>query len=222
MVDPTVVVTGASGAVGASIAEELRRDHRVLGLVRRAPRDRVDGVEYVVSDYASDALRELSAGLPGLDALVHATGVAPRLTVGRATDADWAEAFAVNVALVASVTRAFLPLLRESRGTVIALNSGAGLTTPAGNAVYSASKHALRSLMDSLRVEERSAGVRVTSIFPGPIESPLLAASLRAHPGIARPRSTLVPVDVARAVRYVLSQRPDAMITELAIRPALE
>ena len=66
-----------------------------------------------------------------------------------------------------------LPALRAARGTVVFLNSGAGLVAHPEWSAYAASKFGLRAVADSLRAEEAGAGVRVTSVYLGRIATPM-------------------------------------------------
>ena len=75
--------------------------------------------------------------------------VAGRTTVEAASVADWRAQLELNVVVPAELTRLLLPALRAARGKVVFLNSGSGLNARAGDAVYAASKFALRALADS-------------------------------------------------------------------------
>ena len=71
------------------------------------------------------------------------------------------------------LTQAMLPLLRNSQGQVVFVNSTAGLKANANAAQYSATKHGLKALADSLREEENRNGVRVLSVFSGRTGTPM-------------------------------------------------
>ena len=71
------------------------------------------------------------------------------------------------------LTRVCLPALRAARGTVVFVNSGAGLVAHPQWSAYAASKHGLRALADALRAEEQEHGVRVTTVFPGRTATPM-------------------------------------------------
>ena len=79
------------------------------------------------------------------------------------------------------LTRVALPALRAARGTVVFVNSGAGLTAHPQWSAYAASKHGLRALADSLRAEEHEHGVRVTSVYPGRTATPDAGEGARAR-----------------------------------------
>ncbi len=81
--------------------------------------------------------------------------------------AAWVEQVSVNLVAPAVLTRLALPALRAARGTVVLVNSGAGLVAHPQWSAYAASKHGLKALADSLRAEEAGHGVRVTTIYPG-------------------------------------------------------
>jgi short-subunit dehydrogenase len=67
-------------------------------------------------------------------------------------------------------------MLRKRRGQVVFINSTAGLNASAGVGLYSATKHALKALADSLRAEVNSDGVRVLSVYLGRTVTPMQAA----------------------------------------------
>ena len=160
MTRPTALVTGATRGIGRAVAEDLARTHDVV-LVGRdveeldAVASGLEGSSVLALDVA-DADAVDAASLPErLDVLVHAAGVAVNGTVGEVTRDDWRSVFEVNVFGVAHLTSRLLPTLRDGGGTVVLVNSGAGLFSTPGNAVYSGSKFALRTFGDCLREEER-------------------------------------------------------------------
>ncbi len=71
------------------------------------------------------------------------------------------------------LTQALLPALRAAHGTVVFVNSGAGLSANAHWAGYAASKFGLRALADALRAEEAEHGVRVSTVYPGRTATPM-------------------------------------------------
>jgi NAD(P)-dependent dehydrogenase (short-subunit alcohol dehydrogenase family) len=81
--------------------------------------------------------------------------------------------FAVNVRGLLSVTRACLPMLRATGGRIVNISSISGLIAMPGVSVYSASKHAVEAITDSLRVELHPFGIRVIAVEPGGIKTPI-------------------------------------------------
>ncbi|HJB09599.1 MAG TPA: SDR family NAD(P)-dependent oxidoreductase [Candidatus Brachybacterium merdavium] len=215
----TAVVTGASSGIGRETAVQLADlGWRVIAIAR-----------------SEDTLAELAEQTPGIeprpadltefphhgllpervDALVHAAAISPVGRVEEATPEDWSYAFALNVTAAAELARLALPALRESRGTIVMLNSGAGFVEVPRNAVYGATKHALRALANSLRAEVEDHGVRVTSIFPGPADTPLFTGDVD--------RAELIrPATVARAVIDAITASEDTQLTEIRVRPRRE
>ena len=115
-----------------------------------------------------------STTLPGrIDSLVHAAG---QFELGPVADFDlgaWQRQLAVNLTSAALLTRAALPALRATGGTVVFVNSGQGLSASPGWSAYAVSKFGLRAFADALRAEEAEHGVRVTSVFPGRTATPM-------------------------------------------------
>ena len=153
---PTALVTGATRGIGRAVAEDLARTHDVV-LVGRdeaelgAVAGGLAGSTVLVLDVADEAAVD-AAPLPDrLDVLVHAAGITVHGTVGEVSRQDWRDVLEVNLLGVAHLTARLLPALRDGGGTVVLVNSGAGLFSTPGNSVYSASKFALRTFGDCLR-----------------------------------------------------------------------
>lgn len=223
---PTALVTGASRGIGLAVAEDLARTHDVVLVGRSADglhavADRLAGASALVLDVAEEHAVD-SAVLPDrLDVLVHAAGISEHGTVEEVSRGDWRQVFETNVFGVAHLTARALPALRAASGTVVLVNSGAGLFSTPGNSVYSASKFALRTFGDCLREEERENGVRVVSIHPGIVDTDMGRAVLERREG-GRPERMIAPETIAAAVRTAVDAPPEAQFETVSIRPTLD
>ena len=110
-------------------------------------------------------------------------------------------------------------MLRKRRGQVVFINSTAGLNASAGVGLYSATKHALKALADSLRAEVNSDGVRVLSVYPGRTAIPMQAAIIASEGRAYLPEKLLQPDDVAATVVSALMLPRTAEVTDVKIRP---
>ncbi|MFJ5269726.1 SDR family oxidoreductase [Streptomyces sp. NPDC088358] len=222
-------ITGANSGIGAAVARLLTARGEDLWLLARDPdraaalRAAFPGSRTLVADLAVPG--ELAAalelqGMPEqLDSLLHVAGVLEPGAVGQLGAGPWQETCAVNLLAPAELTRLLLPALRTRRGHVVFLNSGAGLHAPPGLAAYAASKFALKALAESLRAEEYQHGVRVTSVYPGEVDTPM-QAELHARLGIAYDPATCLTVDsVARVVAGALDLSRDGTVSDLMLRP---
>jgi NAD(P)-dependent dehydrogenase (short-subunit alcohol dehydrogenase family) len=131
----------------------------------------------------------------------------------------WQEALAVNLLAPAVLTRVALPALRAARGTVVFVNSGAGLAANPQWAAYAASKFGLRALADSLRAEEQEHGVRVTTVFPGRTATPMQKKVHEQEGKQYDAASWIDPATVADAILHVLDLPEDATISDLRVQP---
>jgi short-subunit dehydrogenase len=117
------------------------------------------------------------------------------------------------------LTAPLLPALRAAGGTVVFVNSSAGLQAHARWSAYAASKFGLRALADSLRAEEAGTGVRVTTVFPSRTATPM-QEKVHEQEGREYDASRWIqPATVAASVLHVLDLPHDATIPELVIRP---
>ena len=222
----TALITGASRGIGAAIARDLGRDHRVLvGATtgegaRRVVDTLADAAPFVVDLTDPEAVAAAVAGIDRLDVLVHSAGTAPWATVAEASVAQWRQAFELNVFAVAELTRQLLPALRAARGTVVAVNSGSGHHSGAHNAIYSGTKFALRAFTDALRAEE-TGRLRVTSVHPGRVDTDM-QRQLQADMGNPDYDGSLYvrPESIAAAVRLAVDASEDAAIPEISVRPS--
>lgn len=222
---PVAVVTGATGGMGREIVRDLSADHHVVAIGRNEERlaalAAANGAEPWPADITdTEALVERLASLDRIDVLAHVAAVAHPLAVADATREDWDQHFAINVTAPALLTRAALPALRGASGTVIFIGSGASTRPVPGSAVYAASKHALKGLADTLRIDEEPHRVRVATISPGQTDTDMLRSMVPA--ASYTPDRYVRPESVAAAVRFVIDAPADVHITDLPVRPRQE
>ncbi|MCZ4498895.1 MAG: short-chain dehydrogenase/reductase [Marmoricola sp.] len=213
----THLVTGAGSGIGADLAARLEaRGDRVVWVTR----DVVDLTDpAAVALVAAELAAELAASTVGLDSLSHVAGTVELGTVADLDLADWQRQLAVNLTAPAVLTAALLPALRVSRGTVVFVNSSAGLVANATWSAYAASKFGLRALADALRAEEAGRGVRVTTVFPSRTATPM-QEKVHAQEGRVYDASRWIrPGTVTDAILHVLDLPADATIPEITLRP---
>ncbi|MEU4599149.1 SDR family oxidoreductase [Nocardia sp. NPDC023988] len=220
---PIALITGASRGLGAAIARELAPTYDLLLGARSADAltpilDELPGATgwpVPLTDYPTVA--EAAARIERLDVLVHNAGIADLGTVAESSLDQWRNTLEVNLIAVAELTRLLLPALRAANGHVVLINSGAGLRANAGWGSYAASKFGLRAFADALRLEEPQ--LRVTSVFPGRIDTDMQQAIVADEGREYRPEEFLTAETVARAVRNAVDTPRDAHPTEIVLRP---
>jgi 3alpha(or 20beta)-hydroxysteroid dehydrogenase len=176
-----VVVTGAGQGQGAAEARLLAAEGaRVVGCdLEPEPAEELDGVEYRqlnVTDAAAWAA--LAADLERVDGLVANAGVTWRARLGDVDPADLARVSEVNVTGTLLGIQALTPLMTDG-GSVVVVGSVAALTGHFPVA-YTASKWALRGLAKAACLELGSRGIRVNTVHPGYIETPMTASAAPA------------------------------------------
>jgi NAD(P)-dependent dehydrogenase (short-subunit alcohol dehydrogenase family) len=224
---PVALVTGATDGIGHGIAIDLARDHLVYAVGRRdaalAGLAEIPHIRPIRADLAEPADRAaIAAAIDRVDVIVHCAAIGPAVPLPEAPNDVWENTFQVNVFAPAELTRRLLPALRASRGTVVFIGSGASTKPVPNSIVYTASKHALRGLADVLRIDEAANGIRVSTVAPGPTDTPRSrAAHQRAGTEHLAERNIHIE-SVVRAVRFVIEADDDVHLTDVAVRPRME
>lgn len=223
----SVLLTGATGGIGAAIARELSARGCALTLTGR----REAQLQNLVGELGSSAravvadltrpedVRDLMLRAEPIDVLIANAGVGVPDDLGMLTDDDVEEAVRINLIAPAALARAAMTSMkRRGRGHIVFISSAAGLVaTPGNGTVYTATKWGLRGLGLALRQELHGTGVGVSTIFPGPVRD----AGMLADTGVALPRGvgTSSPQDVAKAVvRAIDDDRAETTVASAAVR----
>lgn len=172
-----VLVTGASSGIGRKITELLASRGYFVYAGARKPADlaelnaikNVQGVKLDVTDPAeiAAAVATVRQGGRGLHGLVNNAGIAILGPLVETEEPELRGLFDVNVFGPYRVTKAFAPLLIESKGRVTTVSSISGILSGPFLGAYSMSKHAIEAYGDALAAEMGGFGVRVSLIEPG-------------------------------------------------------
>ena len=240
--NPYAFITGATSGIGLATAKALAASHYDLVLVARnteklasvkADIEKESGVK--VTTYALDvqdreAIKEVTTkvldtfGAP--DVLVNDAGLARGLEPYQDTaPEDTMEMIDTNIKGLFLVTRAFLPaMVKENKGHVVNLGSTAGLYAYAGAAVYCATKAAVKTFSDGLRIDVMASDVKITTIQPGLVETPF--SEVRFYGDTKRAASVYAGIDalqaedIADVIAFVVSRPKRVQISDVVIMAA--
>ena len=174
----TVLITGCSSGFGKLIAQTFAREGWNVIATMRSPEKETeleDGetmqvLKLDVTDPSSiaKAFEDGRAKFGRIDVVVNNAGYGGFGLFEQASDADARAMFETNVFGPMNVMRAALPAMREAgSGTIVNVTSMAGHVGLPGNAVYSASKHAMIGLTEGMALEYKPLGIRIFSVAPG-------------------------------------------------------
>jgi len=179
-----VLITGAGGGVGSAVARLLRRSGAGLALTSTHPgrlRALADELhaQAIVADLADVAscrrvVDEALAVHGRLDALVNCAGVWTEGDSAAVTEEDWDRCVDVNLKGTFFLCARAIPALKATRGAIVNVGSDAGVVGNAGCAVYCASKGGLVMMGKALALELAPFGVRVNTVCPSDIATPML------------------------------------------------
>lgn len=168
------LVTGGGSGIGAAITACLRREGAVVLVVDADPSTSPDVVAHVASTAGVDALFDaVRERLGGLDLLVNNVGVAGPTAAVQDMDPDaFDQCVQINLGSAFRCTRLAVPLLRESKGSIVNISSTAGIFGYPLRSPYVAAKWGVIGLTKSWAMELGPDGVRVNAICPGSVGGP--------------------------------------------------
>src|SRR3989440_7879732 len=239
--DKVVVITGASSGIGESTAKLLARHGAkvVLGARRK---DRIDAVVNEISAAGGNAVgfavdvtkrAEVEALIKGavesfgrVDVLVNNAGIMPLAPIHLLKVEEWDRQIDINIKGVLYGVAAVLPQMQKQKsGHIINVASVFGIKVFAGATVYCATKAAVRTLTEGLRMELHSQSIRCTMISPGAVATELPESSseeatrknLREFYKMAIPANS-----IASGIAYAIEQPADVEIDEIVVRPTAQ
>lgn len=235
-VGKAALITGASQGIGKAIAATFDKQGAQLILVGRSMQRLEAAASEVATNHdakpmllAADLaqpaevdklVRHIQASFNMLHVLVHCAAAYRREPWEGTTQDALHSVFETNLFAPAALTCKLLPTIRDARGDIVFVNSSVVRESGAGTGAYAASKHALRSMADSLRAEVSSDGIRVLSVYPGRTATPLQATIYGMEGREYSPAELLQPSDVAQAILSGLLLPGTAELTDLHIRPS--
>ena len=220
MAKPIAVVTGASRGIGRAIAKRLAADYDIVAAARSA--EQLESLSREIAA-AGGSCRSVpiditdpaavDASLGGIDAqvLVNNAGMGVLKPLLELTREQWMRMVDLNFNALFDVTRAVAPAMVARRsGHIVVIGSIAGRSPSAGGTAYAATKAAANSFAESLMLELREAGVKVSVINPGSVST---SFSERDNSSWALGAS-----DVADAIASILATPPAVLIHRVEIR----
>ena len=234
-----IFVTGATSGIGLECARAFAQDgDNVLIAGRRADRlaaikedfeqqygVRVDTLVLDVSkrEDVESKVKSAIEAFGGIDVLVNNAGLAQGLDPFQdSTVEDAVTMINTNVLGLLYVTKAVLPfMIDKNEGHIVNMGSTAGIYAYPNGAVYCATKAAVKTLSDGIRMDTIATDIKVTTIQPGIVETPF--SEVRFHGDAERAKSVyagidaIQPEDVADVVLYVTNQPKRLQISDVTI-----
>lgn len=227
------IVTGASRGIGRAIAKALSgaginlfliaRDQKELSELKAELAANGTSVDFAAADLSDVAQIEKAfekgvGFLGGIDILINNAGGNVAGPVSELAIKDWEKILSVNLWAPFLLSKlASKLMMAQGSGYIINIGSGASQTPIANNAAYCASKYGLLGFSESLALELRQYGIKVSIVLPGSTATHFGGSEpgkkLSSQPGI------LHAEDVADSVMYLLNQSPGAWTSVMNLRP---
>jgi len=217
---PLAVITGASRGIGRATALRLAADYEIVALARSD-----DALESLAQEIEARGGRcrprvvdvtdpvAVRAALAGIDAqvLVNNAGVGTTKPFVELTRDEWMRMVDVNFNALFDVTQALVgPMIERRSGHIVFIGSISGRSAYPGGTCYAATKHAVMGFSESLMLELREYGVKVSIVNPGSVATSFSARSDASW--------MLAAEDVADAVADVLDTPPNVLIHRVEVR----
>ena len=228
---PVAVVTGASSGIGAATAARLAGEgFEVIVGARRVDKLRevagpLGAAAYELDVRDASSIEAFTAQIDRANVLVNNAGLALGLEPLAEIDDDTITTmWDTNVLGLVRMTRALLPKLEASgNGHIVNLGSIASFETYVGGGGYTASKHAVRAITRTLRLELLGKPIRITEVLPGLVETEFSLVRFRDDAEkAAKPYEGIDPLtaeDIADCIAWAVTRPPHVNIDEILVRP---
>lgn len=214
----TAIVTGASRGIGLAISKALNSEGvNVAGWSRTPPDDynhkMFTHVEADLTDEASvekawEKTSDMFDG--GVSILINNAGVGYRGVMEEMPSDQWRYLFDLNVHGIFYVSKRVIPdMKKREEGHIINIGSGAGTNGIAGMSAYCGTKYAVVGITESMHLELRDFGVKVTCLSPGSVETSFSGSN----------KNKLMPEDLAASVVHMLKCPKNFHFTDVQVRP---
>ena len=228
------VVTGGGSGIGKAIAFGLVSQGATVCLVGRdqskieSARDQLAATNPSVESYVCDLDRDqdildlhrrIARVHDRVDILVHCAGTISFGSIESLSIDQLDRQYRINARAPVLLTQGLLPLIKKAQGQIVFVNSSVGLHAKEEVGAYAASKHALRAIADTLRMEINAHGVRVLSVYPGNTATSMQEAVQDYTGRRIASEYLLQPGDVASMVIHALQLPRTAEVTDIHIRP---
>jgi len=229
------VVSGASSGIGRAIAQHLLGQGSTVYLLGR----NLERLQEVAANHGHLAricqidlsvdeelmrLRDLvQKDCGGVDLLIHCAGIILLGTLSEARVDDFDQQYRINVRSPWLLTQLLLPMLKSRSGQIVFMNSTVSLTPPRmGVGQYSASKHTLKAISDSCRMELNRDGIRVLTMFLGRTATAMQQTICEREGHHYQPERLMQPEDVVNMTMAAINLPRSAEVTEITMRPMLK
>lgn len=224
----TIIITGASSGIGAGIAKQFAQAGYNLGLLSRnvkameslqLPNSLCIATDVTDPNAFKNAVQQVEKQFGYVDCLINNAGFAKGGEFTELTHAEHESMVQINLLGVINGIEAVLPGMQARKsGTIINISSVADRNARPNLPTYAATKAAVKSLSESLRMANAKHGIRVCNVAPAKTKTPLL---MQLYPSNLTDDQIISIEDVANAVLWIYQQPQSVCIRDLVIAPTL-
>ena len=239
-----ILITGATAGIGEATAKLLapkgynliitgRRNEKLENLKKEIQKKhpvKIYTLNFDVRNLSEvdSAIDSLPEEWKNIDILINNAGLSVGLdSIHEGVIDDWERMIDTNIKGLLYITRKITPLMiKRNTGHIVNISSVAGKETyPKGN-VYCATKHAVQSLTEGMRIDLLQHGIKVSSIAPGAVETEFSMVRFKGDnlkaDGVYEGFTPLHAVDIAETILFIISRPPHVNIDDLLIMPSAQ
>ena len=224
-----ILITGATGGIGAAIVKLLSQSGAVVFITGRnpeklystaqncgIPNERIFAADLTQPDAVAKLKEAYFHQLPAIDILINAAGIGIIKNMDALSEEDFLQVIQNNLYAPFLLLKAFLPAMKdEKKGLIINIPGVLGKTPMAGAAAYAASKYGLVGMLQSIREELKRTEIRITNIFLGGTDTAFWdTIELRVQR-----EKMIIAEEAARAIWFLCQQPTSGVVSEMVLQP---